>query len=427
MLTVYSVLWQISFGVFLTLQSGILDSPSELSWLYAFEFSHIVIFFAALMFVLSACFMMATNRTIKVHIDRAAAKSSGQCIAAFNAGNGDKRGGLLPSTAASELEFKMYNMHFVTLHKLPVSAFDFGMYMREVLDEHVVDLIEVEISSWIILIIALGVNIFMMEILGLGANDDPVAVAGARRLRNAVGRALGEAATASCGRRLGETATDCYRRYLGETATEEGAACGCCEEETASEIDDGHRRAGGVVDPCATPGGDGMEYALMLGWLLVLVTGILLVLYRRSEIKIRKVLGCNTLEEAGTYIKAQEDELLAEEARLLKIHEAAVAKKKADGEAAGIHHTNSAFGHGQNLIGAMKAGHGEDDLYEEGGGGHVAHAHFHEHDPVRTSHSLRDTADPFVNTCVVCGRLKATTSSTRWGPLSLGSLEGRHP
>ena len=58
-----TILGLISFGVFLTLQSG---SERNTDYLLAFEFSHIVIFFAALCFVASAVFMMFMNKRIKV-------------------------------------------------------------------------------------------------------------------------------------------------------------------------------------------------------------------------------------------------------------------------------------------------------------------------------------------------------------------------
>ena len=118
------------------------------SYFLAFEFSHIVIFFAALCFVASAVFMMFMNKHKKVFIDRVAAKTSGDCIKDYEQGdvNTGKSPGFFGTFASSQVEFKLYNTFFCYTHKLPVSAFDFGMYMREVLDEHVVELIEVEIS-----------------------------------------------------------------------------------------------------------------------------------------------------------------------------------------------------------------------------------------------------------------------------------------
>lgn len=65
-----TVLGLISFGTFLLLQSK-LEIDQEI--LIAFEFSHIVIFFAAINFVLSAVGMMYLNAKIKREIDYAAA------------------------------------------------------------------------------------------------------------------------------------------------------------------------------------------------------------------------------------------------------------------------------------------------------------------------------------------------------------------
>jgi len=106
------------------------------------------------------------------------------------------------------------------------------MYMREVLDEHVVELMEVEVSSWLIMILMLGLNIVLTQAFKITGDDassrrlevsidgsefefEPPQVAG-RFLRDFVARQLGSTTT-TCGRRLGETASECTRRYLSET------------------------------------------------------------------------------------------------------------------------------------------------------------------------------------------------------------------
>eukprot|EP00520_Triparma_pacifica_P009032 CAMPEP_0118640094 /NCGR_PEP_ID=MMETSP0785-20121206/4571_1 /TAXON_ID=91992 /ORGANISM="Bolidomonas pacifica, Strain CCMP 1866" /LENGTH=735 /DNA_ID=CAMNT_0006531461 /DNA_START=289 /DNA_END=2496 /DNA_ORIENTATION=+ len=388
-----TILGLISFIIFLTLQSG-----AELndSYFLAFEFSHIVIFFAALYFVLSAAFMMFMNSRMKIFIDQVAAKSSDQCIKDYKAHQG--KIGHFGNLKSSQVEFKLYDTFFCSTHKLPISVFDFGMYMRDIFDEHVVQLIEVEISSWIIMIILLGVNIFLIEVLNITGkatssssrrldefdhlNDDFDIVVPGRTLRDFVARQLGSTPSI-CGRRLGETTSECTRRYLDEALY--GLEMDEYEEDDASFLanvtdysdcccftDAGRRRAAASADPCAVKT-DGMEYSLILGWLLVILTFFLHVMYRHAEIKIRKIIGCPSLDSACNYIAKVEEELLAEEKKLLELH-----MKKKEKEHQNVRQRT--FVKNEELIDALKAGEGKDHLYGSTGDITRIHIHTEHHD-----------------------------------------------
>jgi hypothetical protein len=152
-----------------------------------------------------------------------------------------------------------------------------------------------------------------------------------RFLRDFVSRKLGKTSSA-CGRRLGESTSDCTTRYLSETLTgfdfdvvenqedirfladaTDYSNC-CCKTDAGRRLG-----ASPSADPCAVIA-DGMEYALILGWCLVVVVVVLNIMYRRAEIEIRKIIGCPTLEDACDYIKRVEREVIEEEEKLLDVH-----------------------------------------------------------------------------------------------------------
>jgi hypothetical protein len=179
----------------------------------------------------------------------------------------------------------------------------------------------------------LGLNIVLIEVLNVtGRNDDSSrrldydydTPTPGRFLRDFVARHLADTASA-CGRRLGESDSSCTRRYLSETLM--GFGLDVVEDEEDARLlaeatdysncccsTDAGRRLGASpsADPCAVKT-DGMEYALILGWLLVVLVVFLNFMYRRAEIEIRKIIGCPTIEDACEYIQRVEGELLAEE------------------------------------------------------------------------------------------------------------------
>ena len=134
----------VSFGTFLFIQS---KTEIDHDLLIAFEFSHIVIFFAAMIFVVGSTFMMILNQRIKRHIDVTAAHSSEGLAKSYEARKGDMVGwrGYLPKNRQLRLtiEFKVYNLFFCDHYQFPLSAFDFPSYMREILDKNVTNLLEV--------------------------------------------------------------------------------------------------------------------------------------------------------------------------------------------------------------------------------------------------------------------------------------------
>jgi hypothetical protein len=158
------------------------------SIILAFEFSHIVIFFSALFFVMEAFFMMLVNQNLKSEIDKAAALTSEEILDTYEKEKKkiDSENEWFVSKHVSMMEYKVYNIIFCEQYALPYSVFDFPCYIREVLDKEVVNLIEVDISSWLFLCIFLIFNIIRDEIIKATSSDDGDEEAHRRRLHEVV-------------------------------------------------------------------------------------------------------------------------------------------------------------------------------------------------------------------------------------------------
>ena len=108
------------------------------------------------------------------------------------------------------MEYKVFNIFFCEQYQLPLSVFDFPCYIREVLDKQVVNLIEVDISSWLFLVVFLIFNTIRAEII---KEDD---------------------ASGGSHRRLQEVAYDAFfdpapdRRVLGASDTSSDTVA-CCD------------------------------------------------------------------------------------------------------------------------------------------------------------------------------------------------------
>ena len=81
-----TILGFLSFGVFMFVQSKV---EVDQDIFVAFEFSHIVIFFAALFFIVEAFLLMLLNQKLKQKIDQASALSSADLLERYEK---EKRG-----------------------------------------------------------------------------------------------------------------------------------------------------------------------------------------------------------------------------------------------------------------------------------------------------------------------------------------------
>jgi hypothetical protein len=254
-----TILGIISFMVFLFLQSEA-KNDVDMDIIIAFEFSHIVIFFAALIFVLEAFFMMLVNQRLKQRIDKASAMTSKDLLEVYNKDKAkiDASSQWVANEFCTNMEYKVLNIFFCEQYRLPLSIFDFPAYIREVLDHNILSLIEVDISSWLALCLLLLVNVIRSEIAKLVSSDADDADEAHRMLMDmfnsnaepidAVHRLLGTTATVDETSDCPTAGEDvCAAVHLdGYEATCTGAGNGHECEYTAA--DDSHEEACAYID-----------------------------------------------------------------------------------------------------------------------------------------------------------------------------------
>ena len=256
-----TILGVISFLLFITLQSG---AEIDHDTLIAFEFSHIVIFFSALFFIVGSIFMMLLNVSLKKAMDIAYARTSKKVFENFALNENQytsKWASYLPwhRQFFYDVDFKVFQLFFCEQNNLPHSVFDFAAYMRIVLDEHILSLIEVEISSWLFLIAALGGNVIRSEYLGSISHNG---ISGSRFL---------------------------------------------AEDVIACDLPSAGRKLGG--GPCSEAESTGLMLFIISGWALLGGVGMLKFAARRNELALLKIIGVSDIRSSLKFIKEKEEVL----------------------------------------------------------------------------------------------------------------------
>jgi len=163
----------------------------------------------------------------------------------------------------TDFEFKLLHNFFVEAYFVPPS-FDFGMYLSECMDIQVVELVEVDISSWIALCVFIILNMVRVEvgkaIEGDADNADDYSLDESRR------------------RHLGVTAVDCSVAY-----------------STDANSTDAHRMLGAAVDPCAPIETGTVITFLIFGWGILGVSIFLMVAARTAFANLMKKAGCKSI------------------------------------------------------------------------------------------------------------------------------------
>ena len=467
--------------MFLFLQSPAKDKVAS-DIIIAFEYSHIVIFFSALFFVMEAFFMMLVNQNLKNEIDKAAAMTSEEVLAEYrkNKKKIDRENEWRPSKLTQFMEYKVYNIIFCEQYQLPLSVFDFPCYIREVLDKEVVNLIEVDISSWIFLCIFLIVNIIRDEIIKALDDDSDTSDDGSHRR---LGEFVYDAFWEPSGRRLAGggddagvvtyvncTAADAFihedknllscedsHRRLAGVSTE--VTSGLCYDDHRRalrespmdllELDGGMRMLAGssdvicpaplettckvtisTTDPCLDPGSDGLWPFIVAGWVLLFIVVVMAISARRAEIKLLRMVGCNNTQDYAAYIDKAEQKLKLEEEELLK---KANEESNIDPKAREKRQTRGSFDK-QQMLEQMKAMHSIEAAHGHSHG-HDAHGHGHEgghggHDPIAHDEGLQlfkrkaqaaGKATGLANLASVAGNVvKKTEIAVKGGILEVG-------
>ena len=141
------ILGFISFSVFL-MQTLSAESINE-EWFLAFEFSHIVLFFMALAYVtqcVSAATFVIRNKAEWEVLDELTKDRVRDEL------QKSRKGGIRFGKVAESVNFFLLKNLFIKCHKLP-SNFYFSDYMFKTLLFHIEDLMEIDLSSWGILLV----------------------------------------------------------------------------------------------------------------------------------------------------------------------------------------------------------------------------------------------------------------------------------
>jgi hypothetical protein len=163
----------ISFVIFMLLQTSTIAHDE---FLLSFEFAHILIFFVALILILQAALFSWAIFGIRKRIHHANALDTKSLVSAYHAGPQHWRGGtsrLLMPIAASNHKF-LFDYHiirslFIKHYNLPAD-FSFCSYLESTIDQALFDCVNVEISSWVTILLFLLLNV--IRCLALGSYTD---------------------------------------------------------------------------------------------------------------------------------------------------------------------------------------------------------------------------------------------------------------
>ncbi|CAM9283188.1 unnamed protein product [Hapterophycus canaliculatus] len=266
----------ISLGVFLTLQFGSVGSSSGF---YTFEFAHIVIFCTTLMFVMQACLMMVLSSQLKKRYEKSTNISVDHLLTFYSLHRKSKL--WLPVSDLREvMEFKIVHFFFRTTFALP-TTFNFALYMRQATDSHILALVDVEPSTWVVLAVVVFLNWARIKIWQkMGSTEDSE----------------------------DHAATDDH------SATDDNAS---------SAHDDDHRRrwlAGVGVDGAggsySNTGSDGEFMFIVAGWLMLALSVGNYFMSRWVELSLLKKAGCEGTREYHTRLAAIEKQTMEAKASL---------------------------------------------------------------------------------------------------------------
>lgn len=164
-------------------------------------------------------------------------------------------------------------------------SFDFGMYLSECMDISIVELVEVDISSWMAMIVVVGLNLVRVQLeSSASAYAEEEAV-----LEEEYGE--GEEGGEGHGRNLLKAA---IRRVLGAAPAVDCSVNATDAVEYGAE-DDGHRLLGGAADPCA-PKETGTVITFMIaGWSILAMSVIVMYQSRQAFMNLMKKAGCSNV------------------------------------------------------------------------------------------------------------------------------------
>jgi len=287
----------ISFGIFMAVQAGGVGHGETL---VSFEFAHIVIFFAALIFVLTALVFIFVTYRLKILYDRSASTTADHLLTEYAMARNSPWfhkmhwwGG--SSKLRDMMEFKMVHLHFQMVYDLP-NDFNFASYMQECLDHYIMDLIEVHPSTWLFFLVLallnLGVNKFV-EFITYDSND----------------------ADYDSSHYSSDESSHHSSTYHAYSSYSSGSGC-----DHSTSTSHSHRWLGGGSSATSSyssdyysEGDNGLFAFILGGWFLVVWVVILYVAARHSELKLLLKAGAHSTHHYEDVLIQVEEELEARE------------------------------------------------------------------------------------------------------------------
>jgi len=276
----------ISFGVFMAVQAGGVTASDTL---IAFEFAHILVFFSALLFVLSALGFIIFSARLKRIYEMCANRTADQLLTEYSLVRKSRKfHGLSWISGVCELrdmmEFKIVHLYFQKIYDLP-NDFNFAVYMQECLDHHILELVEVEPSTWLFLVLASLLNIGFFKMVDLIYDDSELDY-----YDSSSGSHYSSGHSSPSEADYSDYTTDTHHRWLGGGSSYSTSNYG-------SSYGEGSRD-------------DGLPVFICCAWVLLIWVILLYLCARRSELHLLRKTGASDTHLYEEVLVEIENELL---------------------------------------------------------------------------------------------------------------------
>jgi len=267
-----TVMGLISFVVFMIGQVGDLfaDNPDVYM---AFEYAHILVFFIALMIIISSAYLCMLNYLTSVAYLNTDLATMPDLLESYEEtqktwwGRFSFHNFYAPSKLRTDFEFKILHHFFVTSYHVPRN-FDFGMYLCESLDLQIVELVEVDVMSWFgVMVLILGNMLRIHLFPGDGDGDDGGGGGDASGAHRLLGSSDYSPEVVDCSNYT-STTSHFYRRLGSSSAS--------------------------VEDPCAPVVIDSVEIFSVFGWCMLGLSLCLMFGAHSAFMKLMAKAGCKS-------------------------------------------------------------------------------------------------------------------------------------
>lgn len=182
------ILGLISFSLFMLEQFHVLDTSddSQVIWVVAFEFSHIMIFYMAFGFILKSAMVIRVcsfssrqwsrlhyetfEQTFDKFVDDSKEEIRKEPLCARLAGNCSRVNASIGSPAKQDVIWQLMALHFAKRVKMKHTNFDFARYMRQTLRFKVTHAIHITNKTWLVTATTL-VTAFVLWHVTMGCSD----------------------------------------------------------------------------------------------------------------------------------------------------------------------------------------------------------------------------------------------------------------